>query len=516
VAVDFELQSGDRVSIVGETDDGMIQALATVLGPTAPDWYAGRLDDGSDVEFRIDQVEEVLGGQGYELAGFMDWFKKKPKSPESRSLIPIEEVPTLYVSPTGVAKYEEPPKKKGFLAPIRESVKELFTQQPEGQTLWEKLKSGFASIVPAAPTTPAPYVKPPSLFAQFMPPETSLAPVVEKITSLMPPPGPTPLAPYVEKAAELFQHVEPSAAPVPYEEKVAKQQELFKGMFEESKPEEDLSKMFEAFPEGEKKKKKKQVEAPEDIRAFPKNQVVTPETVDVPETVYEHGREDMAIKPLPMPERGPRKVFPDVMDIARGLVGFYNQGRELFPRKFFEAMKEESEAFRAEGDRNEPILKIPFETIGLHDGHPDPFEGMSIFLQIPWEEFRKRAVVEDMGDGNEEWVDVNDITEEIMYPAMDLINQAFRAIKPEDVPGEFMVEYSDDCGCLHIYYVDQLRALTMEEQEYMDYYGRLPTGGLESGEGEEEEVEEEGEAEAPKRVPKKKAKKKAKKKGSRK
>jgi hypothetical protein len=479
VPVDLELVQGDRVSIVGETDDGMIQALATVLGPTAPDWYAGRLDDGSDVEFRIDQVEEVLG-PGYELGGFSDWFKRKPKPSESRSLIPIEPAPTLYVSPTGVAMYEGPPKKKGLLAPIKEGVKKLFAQVTEGPSIFDIFRSS-TSIVPGVSTTPAPYEKPPSIMATFMPPEAALAPLVEKMTALMPPPGPTPLAPYIEKAKELFQHVQPSPEPIPYEEKVAKQQELFKEMFEESKEEESLSKMFEEF-ESEKEKKEK-------LKPFPKKSVVTPKTVEIPETVYEHGRPDMAIKPLPMPPR--REVFPTVHDVARGLLGFLR-------RDFFDDMKDLGEKLEKEGTE---YHKEPLETIGLHDGHPDPIEGMSIFLQIPWEEFRKRAVIEDLGDGNEEWVDVSQITEEIMYPALAIINEAFELIKPDDVPGYFSAEYSEDCGCLNIYYIYQARELTEEEQEYVDQYGELPPESVESQEEEEE---------APKRAPKKKAAKKKK------
>lgn len=504
-----ELRPGEVVGIVGETDDGLIRAVATVIEQTGDYWYTGELEDGSPVEFRIDQVEELLGGPAYELSGFMDWFKKKPKAEESKSLIPIDPQQVIYVSPSGVARYEESVPKRSFLTPIKEAVKSFFTSIPEKARATKQLFKG--DIIPAPSQELAPHKKPSSLFAQFMPPEDALAPAIKKLEAIIPPEGPTPLAPYIEKAQEIFQHVQASPQPISEETRAQEKEALWAGMFQESKPEEALHTVFDEIVKPEKQKKQKRLER------FPQEQVVTEETVQVPETVYEHGRSDIAIKPLPMLPRN--SVFPTVEDIARGLIGFYakqdRKGRykEEFPNKFFKDFAEISKAFRKD-EESAPITMEPFETIGLCDGHPDPFEGMSVFLQIPWEEFRRRAVIEETDEGEEEWTDVNAITEEIMMPAMQAIEDAFELIKPEGLPGRFMVSYSQDCGCLNMYYVDQKREFNDKERNLMDYYGYLPANYEESEEGlyveAGEESEEEPEEEAPvKKKPKAKKKKKS-------
>lgn len=478
---EIELRRGDRVSIVGEVDDGLIRAQAVVLGSTTPDWYVGQLEDGSEVEFRIDQVEDVEE-PGYEMGGFLNWFKKKPSSP-SRSLIPSEPGGVIYVGPTGVAKYEPPKKKKkGILAPVKEAIKALFTMEPgEGTSPFDIFRTK-TSLVPHVETPAVKTEKPSSIFAYFVPPESTLAPIAEKLTSLMPPPGPTPLAPYIEKAQEIFQFVEPSPEPMTYEEKKARQMETWEGMFEPSKEEESLSKMFETFP-GKPK-----------MEAFPESEVVPDEDIQTPDSVP--SRPDMAIKAIPMPARN--TMLPSVEDVARGLIGFYVKKNETFPHKFFNTFKEISEEWRAKGAPG-VVLMEPFETVGLHDGHPDPIEGMSIFLQIPWEEFRERALIEDLEDGSEEWVDVEAVMTEIIYPGIEIVNEAFRLIKPADVPGDFELDWSKDCGCFHIYYIDKARPLTEDEEDQIATYG-----GIE--EETEEPIEEEAEEEKAPRAPKKKKK----------
>lgn len=324
----------------------------------------------------------------------------------------------------------------------------------------------------------APYVKPSSQFAIFDPGTPSiLTPFRERAASIILPDRPGPLAPTIEKALQPFAFVPESAPPETFEAKQSRQMDLWSSMFEPEKEGASQADIFRGF-------------TPQEIQ---------PEEEAAPAHLEDDVRE--AVKVLPLPRR--TTLLPSVEDVARGFATFYHLDdlwNDLRDARNTERWNQELEEVG--------ISRFPMESIGACGGPPDIFEELASFLHIPWQEFRKRAVIEEtMYEGKpvEEWISNEDVWMEIMFPASEIIVAALDMLKPADLPGHFMVEQDEEGhGCMMVisYVEGELRADEEESSSWLDLAQK-----------EDEEGEEEEEEDLPPPPPPPKKKKKSKKKG---
>lgn len=448
--VRLDLQPGDRVGLYQEVRHSSMGAgysplEAIVLGSPEPGWFVGETEDGQEITFHAGNVADVQMGSP-QMGGIFDWFKRLAP-PVPGAMIPAppppppaSQLPALPASPE---------QRRGLISQLKTFFAAPFETPTRALTPATPKKSIFdifnkPEVAPGRPGLPAeraasevtPYQKKGGMFA-FLEPggPKPLAPFFEKAASMVLPEKPGALAPYIEKALEPFVMVPKSPEPEPYEVQQARQKELWSGMFEKSEKGKPFSKMFEMFPEAEIK---------------PYEEVVPAEV---------RRKLHRSVKVLPMPPR--RELLPSLEDVARGLMGFYNPIEE-----FWDTVRESRENPKFQQYVQQyGFAKEPFESIGNCGGPPDIFEELSYFLNIPWEEFRKRAEIENVGTDDEEWVNDELVWLEIVSPGVELITQALDMMKPEDIPGHFVMEKDEDHGCmLIITYVEGEEKEDAEEQ----------------------------------------------------
>lgn len=437
--VRLDLQPGDRVGLYVEARHSSMGAgyspiEAIVLGSPEPGWFVGETEDGQEITFHAGNVADIQMGSP-QMGGMLDWFKRFAPPVPGSSMIPAEpppsQLPSLPEQRGLIAKIKE-----AFVAPFEPMSREM-VQITEKKSIFDffKKKSGLPTERASSEVTR--YEKKPSMFS-FLDPESpkTLAPFFERASSIVLPDQAGPLAPYIEKALEPFVIIPKSPEPEPYEVQKARQKELWGGMFEkevEGKP--ALSKMFEMFPESE----------------------VKPYEEVVPEKVRKQLHR--SVKVLPLPRR--QELLPSLEDVARGFMGFYDPIDDLWN----EIRKVRSAPSWQEYLEKYGLAREPLESLGNCGGPPDLMEELAYFLNIPWQEFRKRAEIENVGTDEEEWVNDELIWIEIIGPAVELMTQALEAMKPQDIPGRFLIEKDDDHGCmLMLSYVEGEESEDAEER----------------------------------------------------
>jgi hypothetical protein len=446
--VRLDLQPGDRVGLYEEVRHpsmgaGLSPIEAIVLGSPEPGWFVGETEDGREITFHASNVADVQMGSP-QMGGIFDWFKRLAPPVPGSSMIPSEpqQLPTL------PAKPEE---RKGLIAKLKEAFAAPF-EPPSREMIQTEKKSMFDFF--KKPTTGLPeeraggevtrYEKKSSMFS-FLSPEATgpLTKFADKAAAIALPDRPGPLAPYIERALAPFTTIMPkSPEPEPFEAKRARQMEMWSGMFEKE-PEVKVShsKMFEMFPKS-------------DIQPY--EEVIPPE---VPKNLHQ------SVKVLPMPRR--QTLLPSLEEVARGFMGFYNPISELWDTIREARSNPAWQKYLAQYG----YAKEPLESLGNCGGPPDIFMELASFMHIPWEEFRNRAEVEEH-DEEEEWVNDDLVWMEIVIPAIELITQALDMMRPEDIPGHFIMEKGDDHGCmLIITYVEgeEKEGAREEWEEDQDY-----------------------------------------------
>jgi len=403
--VRLQLRPGDRVGLYeavrhASMGAGYSPVEAVVLGSPEPGWFVGETEDGREVSFHAGNVADVEMGSP-SMGGVFDWFKKivppmpgaQPPAPQQASL----PAPAPQEQPGLIAKLKTLLPSKGEAAE-KASIFDIFKKKPGLPA-----QRGEQAVVPAE--------KKESFFSILSPKSKVVVPFSKVAADIAVPKGPNPLAPYIEKFKEVFKIIPKSPEPPPKPQKEG-QMQLWAGLFEqeaenaEQKPFEEIFTMFR----------------PEEVQ--PTKEVLPP---NLPKNLHRD------IKVLPMPRR--TTLFPSAQDVARGLMGLYNPIGDLW-----EMLREarEKPAWKKHMDRY-GFAKEKFESIGTCGGPPTVFEELSSLLHIPWEEFRKRAKIADRGD-YEEWVDDDLIWEDIVFPATELMSEAFDLIKPPDLPGRFSFE----------------------------------------------------------------------------
>jgi len=425
--VRLDLQPGDRVGLYEEVRHpsmgaGLSPIEAIVLGSPEPGWFVGQTEDGREITFHAGNVADVQMGSP-EMGGIFDWFKRLAP-PVPGAMIPVEppssQLPTLPAKPEErkglIAKLKE-----AFVAPFEPMSREMVpaTEKKSIFDFFKKPKTGLPQERAGGEVTQ--YEKKPSMFS-FLEPEAKgpLTQFFDKAAEIALPDRPGPLAPYIEKALEPFVIIPKSPEPEPFEAKQARQMEMWSGMFEKE-PEVKVphSKMFEMF-------------AKEEIQPY--SEVIPPE---VPKSLHR------SVKVLPMPRR--QTLLPSLEEVARGFMGFYNPISELWDTiRQVRATPSWQEYLAQYGYAKEPL-----ESLGNCGGPPDIFMELAAFMHIPWEEFRNRAEVEEH-DEEEEWVNDDLVWMEIVIPAIELITKALDMMRPEDIPGHFIMEKGDDHGCMLI------------------------------------------------------------------
>lgn len=449
--VRLDLQPGDRVGLYQEVRHSSMGAgfsplEAIVLGSPEPGWFIGETEDGQEITFHAGNVADVQMGSP-QMGGIFDWFRRLAPPDPGRALVPIQppQPPSsqLPVLPAG------PEERKGLISKLKTFFDAPFGPMSREMTPAQEKKSIFdifrkQEVPPGKAGLPVEragsdvtrHEKKPSMFS-FLDPEgpKPLAPFFERASSIVLPEKAGPLAPYIEKALEPFVMVPKSPEPEPYEIQKAKQKELWSGMFQKEEEKPPLSKMFEMFPTSE----------------------VKPYDEIVPKEIRKQLHRK--VKVLPMPRR--QELLPSLEDVARGFMGFYKPIDELWDSireaRNTKAWQEYVEKYG--------FAKEPFESIGNCGGPPELLEELAYFLNIPWEEFRNRAAIENVGTDEEEWVDEERIWLEIVLPAIELMTQALNMMKPEDLPGHFIIEKDDDHGCMLVLtYVEGEEKEDAEEQ----------------------------------------------------
>lgn len=422
--VRLDLRPGDRVGLYEEVRHpsmgaGLSPVEAVVLGSPEPGWFVGQTEDGQEITFHAGNVADVQMGSP-EMGGIFDWFKRLAPPVPGSSMIPAEQLPALPARPEErkglIAKFKE-----AFAAPFEPMSREM-VPATEKKSIFDFFKKPTAGL-PAerAESGVTPYQKKPSMFS-FLDPEAKgpLTQFFDKAAEVAFPNRPGPLAPYIEKALEPFIIIPKSPEPEPFEAKQARQMQMWSGMFEkEPEVKVPISKMFEMF-------------AKEEIQPY--EEVIPPE---VPKNLHR------SVKVLPMPRR--QTLLPSLEEVARGFMGFYNPISELWDTirqaRNSKSWKQYLEQYG--------YAKEPLESLGNCGGPPDIFMELAAFLHIPWEEFRNRAEVEERDD-EEEWINDDLVWMEIVIPAIELMTQALDMMRPEDIPGHFIIEKGDDHGCMLI------------------------------------------------------------------
>lgn len=407
IEVCLQLQPGDRVGLYEEVRHpsmgaGYSPIEAVVLGSPEPGWFVGETEDGHQVTFHAGNVADVQMGSP-SMGGIFDWFRKiVPPMPGAQPTIALPALPAA-------------PQEKGLIA----KLKNLFPAKEAGagpqKSIFDIFKKKPGLPVERGPQGVTPAVKKSSFFSILSPESKVVVPFSQQVADLAIPKGTMPLAPYIEKFKEVFKIIPKSPEPPP---KPAGQQELWAGLFETAKEgeERDFGEIFKVF-------------TPTEVQ--PAQEVLPP---DIPKNLHR------SMKILPMPRR--TSLFPSVEEVARGFVSLYNPIEDLWDM--------------LRDARNKPrwreyiekygFAKEHFETIGTCGGPPTVFQELSSFMHIPWEEFRNRAKIKDIGTEEEEWVDDELIWEDIVFPATEIMSEALELIKPPDLPGIFSFEREEHGG----------------------------------------------------------------------
>lgn len=373
----------------GEWGMGSETHEAHVLGCEAPGRYIGELEDGSQVGFDADHVVDIRDDSP-SLSGL---FRKKRSVPQAPALPPSEERGVIYVGPTGVARFEDPPKKPGLVKSIVNAVKKAWSGPP---TVREK-------------ATPI----------KFEEGETFLTPLSKKAGAVFERDVPGVLAPYVEEAEQVFAPIQPS--PVPAQE--AGEMEVWTDII---KPEEPVDVFEKVKPTGTR------------FTPFGAEESVQRQTIPV-ELLKEIRAWGRDVEVLKLPPRPVNQLFPKVEDVARGLLSFY----EDLPRLIRETVLDPKWRTRVEAD---DYALDGWHTLGFYDGPPSPVQAIAAFLQIPWEIIEAEVLEElepeidpstgetivEFGEG-----DTSDI---FIQEASELIIDAYNLLLPKDVPGRFIMK----------------------------------------------------------------------------
>lgn len=404
--VRLDLQPGDKVGLYEEVRHASMGAgfspiEAVVLGTLEPGWFVGQTEDGREISFHAGNVADVQMGSP-SMGGFLDWLKQfSPPMPGAKPA-PSSQLPVL-----PAPKSEE---KKGLIA----KLKDMFPSSGQSRNPFDIFKKqetiprGAAGLpVERGTQGLSPIEKQTSMFSILSPESKIIIPFSKQIADLAVPKGPGLLTPYIEKFQEVFKIIPASPEPPP---KGPGQTELWASIFkEETEPERPFSEVFNMF-------------TPEEVQ--PSAEVMPP---NIPEQIHR------SLKVLPMPRR--TSLFPSIEDTARGLMGLYNPISDLW-----DAIREDKKkpAWK-DYVKKYGFAKNKFESIGTCGGPPSVFQELSSMLHIPWEEFRRRAKIVDHGD-YEDWVDDSDVWIDIVFPATELMSEAFDLIKPPDLPGTFSFE----------------------------------------------------------------------------
>lgn len=436
----LSLGAGDFAEVLAVVEDGdwgpgVERVPVRIAGAREPGRYVGELPDGSMVSVSAEHIADVAPAP--QMGGFLDWFLKKrepggpsmfsafgQQPPETR--LPALPAPPPPPPPSGMIPAPEPP--RGLVARFLEFVR----PSGEAPSIFQAFRTpppGPAGLPVERPETPiAPFVEKPSMFAPFSPGARTMEEVRPQAFEFAEPSRPGPLAPIVEKAEELFQAVQPSAPPAPYEERMAKQAELWTGMFEPG-PDRPVGEMFRPFQPSE----------------------ILPE---------EQARQDIPIpaevrvrnpKVFALPAR--RDLIPSVDDLARGILTYFAPIEDLW-----QSIRE----VRMTPLWQQEVLatgvgKEIYETLGIGQGRPNALEEFASYFHIPWEEMRARAGIDIQryqGEEYEVWVDTSRIIEEIILPVIENLQQAFDLLKPADIPGIMTLEWSADGLQLALVYTE--------------------------------------------------------------
>lgn len=424
---------------LGARDGGVEPFEAVVVDVAVPGVYLGEAPDGSLVEFD----ERNVAWAGPELEGIFDWVKRAfrggvplPPVPGLPAPPPPSRPPTLPALPPAPAPRPSPVK-EAFLklfAPGRLPAPPAEPGLPaappaEKPSIFEWFKRPTPPPGPPAirpePGVPAPVVERPSMFAPFVPGVPgALERVVEAVQSIVP--AQVPGLP--TEVPEMFKHVKP-APEEDFEAKQAQQLQLWSTLFPEAEPGRavPLEEMFRPF-------------TPDEVR---QPEPEAPGVAPPPETMPPVPSDQLKI--LPLPPR--RELLPTAEQLARGFVTRYEPIEDLWD---LIRRARQDPAFQravAKGMAGEgPGARFEFETLGMCDGNPDPYEAFAAFLQIPWSEVvrRGRPVTRTDEEGNQytRLTDLDAINAEIVFPASELVFQAFELLKPPDLQnGVVVVEW---------------------------------------------------------------------------
>jgi len=438
----LSLGAGDYAEVLAVVEDGdwgpgVARVPVRIAGAREPGRYVGELPDGSMVPVSWEHIADVAPAP--QMGGFLDWFLKKrePGAPGAPSMFsafgqqPASQLPALPApqrpQPSAMIPAPEPP--KGLVARFLEFVR------PGGErpSMFEAFKApppGPAGLPIERPETPiAPVVQQPSMFAPFAPGARTMEEVRPQAFEFAEPSRPGPLAPIIEEAKELFQAVQPSAPPAPYEERMAKQAELWTGMFEQPSVERPVSEMFRPFQPSEIVP---EAQARQDIPIPAEVRVRNP-------------------KVFALPAR--RDLIPSVDDLARGILTYFAPIEDLWQsiRDVRNTPQWQQEV------ASTGVGKEIYETLGIGQGRPNALEEFASYFHIPWEEMRSRAGIDIQryeGQEYEVWVDTSRIIEEIILPTIENLQQAFDLLKPPDIPGIMTLEWSADGLQLALVYTE--------------------------------------------------------------
>ncbi len=405
--VRLDLRPGDKVGLYEQVRDASLGAgytplEAIILGSPEPGWFVGETEDGREISFHAGNVADVEMGSP-SMGGMFDWFQKiVPPMPGAVPKAPPSQLP---------AQVPEQTESRGLLS----KLKSLLPSAPQAEgpkaSIFDIFKKKPGLPAQRGPQAVVQAEKKESFFSILSPKSKTVAPFARAFSDIAVPKGPNPLTPYIEKFKEVFKIIPKSPEPPPPPPTKEGQMTLWSGLFEEKKEGEErpFSEVFTMF-------------RPEEVQ--PVQEVLPP---DLPKNLHR----DMKI--LPMPRR--TTLFPSVEDVARGLMGLYNPIDELW-----DMLREARENPRwIKYKERYGFAKEKFESIGTCGGPPTVFQELSSLMHIPWEEFRKRAKIVDRGE-SEEWVDDDLVWEDIVFPATELMTEAFNLIKPPDLPGTFSFE----------------------------------------------------------------------------
>ncbi len=438
IEVRMSLRPGDFAEVLAMAGDTIEAVPVRISDVAEPGRYLGELVDGSMIELGAEHVSDAAYAEHINpsMGGIFDWFLKKREGPsmfqafgqQPPGLPAPQQPPGLPApAPSMLPAVPQPPEaKKGLLTRFFSAI----IPRPGGPSIFESFApprgpSGPPIVRPE--TVPAPVEARPSMFAPFTPKEGTVKEYKPQIFEFAErTETPTLLTPYVEQAKELFKTVEPSPPPKPYEERQAEQAALWTGVFEAPGEERPLTEMFTPF------------------RPSPTQpEAATPE-IPIPEAVRVR-----KLKQLPMPQRS--TVVPSVEDLARAFLAYFEPIDDMW-----QTIREAKQgSYWQEQVRDTGVGKEQFETLGVCGGRPNALEEFASYFHIPWDEMRNRAgttIKNYHGQEYEVWTDTSKIIEDIVFPTIENLQEAFRLIQPPDLSGMFTLEWSNDqCQLILIY-----------------------------------------------------------------